>query len=202
MNKKIAEWFEELKNSLISSGVPADTIVPPCGRGDEKVVLVGEAPGKDEVKLKRPFVGKAGKILDEFLACTGLSRDEIYITNTVKFRPVRISPKGTVSNRPPTRDEVSMCSGCLFSELSIVSPVLVVTLGNTPLRALTKDPSATVGNLHGKMTETGGFRLFPLYHPASTIYNRSLTETCENDMKELASLIKRLVSGVDAAAPR
>ena len=161
------------------------------GEGDEKarVALIGEAPGEQETVAGRPFVGKAGKNLDEFLALSGIRREELYITNVVKFRPTRRSNAGNVVNRPPTREEVALFLPFLKRELEKVSPRIVVTLGNTPLRALL-GAKATIGELHGKALSWEGTTLYPLYHPASLIYNPSLRDTYEADVKKLGELIR------------
>lgn len=123
-----------------------------------------------------------------------MPREEIRITNTVKVRPTRISPKGTVSNRPPDKKELSFFIPLLHEEIVEASPRLLVTLGNTPLKALLgKD--AAIGDLHGQLTNCviGGavFRLFPLYHPAAIIYNRALKETYDQDVLALAEVVRK-----------
>ena len=167
--------------------------VPGCGKEDASVMLIGEAPGKDEVREGIPFVGKAGKNLDEFLSYTGLERDDIYITNAVKTRPVRISAKGTVSNRPPTNRELLAARELLLSEIAAVSPGVIVTLGNTPLRSVTGDMKASIGGVHGRPVLTeAGLTVFPLYHPASIIYNRALKETYMRDLDALKAFIESM----------
>lgn len=155
-----------------------------------RIALVGEAPGKEETLQQRPFVGKAGKNLDEFLSITGLRREDIYITNVVKFRPVRFSEKGTASNRTPTAEEITLFKPWLEEELTLIKPDIIVTLGNVPLRALTGS-KVTIGEQHGKVydKEILTTKLFALYHPASIIYNRSLRPVYEEDLQKLAELI-------------
>ena len=99
------------------------------GEGDPKarLVLIGEAPGEQETIAGRPFVGKAGKNLDEFLALSGLKREELYITNTVKFRPTRRSSAGNWVNRPPTQEEVKLCLPFLLRELDSLTPAVIAT---------------------------------------------------------------------------
>ncbi len=115
------------------------------------LVLVGEAPGQQEVVQQRPFVGRAGKNLDEFLKILDIKREDIYITNAVKFRPVKIDPDtGRTSNRPPNREEIDLNRTVLYKELAIISPSIVVSLGNIPLRVLTDDNKLTIGQVHGR----------------------------------------------------
>ena len=167
---------------------PSDMVY---GEGDSAaaLMLIGEAPGAEETKLSRPFVGRAGKNLDEFLSTIGLKREEIYITNVVKFRPYKVSAKGTLSNRPPTRGEVDLMLPLLLREIEAVAPRIVVTLGNVPLRAVLGLKTATIGQYHAVPTAgsalSAAFSLFPLYHPASIIYNRSLKSVYEQDLLQL-----------------
>ncbi len=160
------------------------------GNVDSKIVLVGEAPGKTEVEQGKPFVGQAGKNLEEFINILGIQREDLYITNVVKFRPIKLNPEtGRESNRPPTKEEVRICTDFIQQELSIIKPRLVVSLGNIALRCIMKDDKATIGVLHGasisvKFAEAE-FVMFPLYHPASIIYNRSLKDVYLQDLHKL-----------------
>ena len=156
------------------------------------LMLIGEAPGEQEVLLRRPFVGKAGKNLDAFLEVIGVERNNIYITNTVKLRLTKTSKKGRISNRPPTRKEQEAFIPWLMAEVDCVSPRILVTLGNTPLRSLLgKDIS--IGDYHGKAIRYKiGLDIFPLYHPAAVIYNRTLMDTYQEDLRILKSLVSEL----------
>lgn len=156
-----------------------------------RLVLVGEAPGGDEEKQGRPFVGKAGKNLQDFLNILELSREEIYITNVVKLRPFKVNPKtGRISNRPPDKAEVAFFTPYLHRELKLLSPEIVVTLGNFALKAVSGEKNSTIGEFHGKEINLEGFRLFPLYHPASIIYNPPLRQIYEKDLEKLKEIIK------------
>ncbi len=181
-------------------GVPAEFVFGD-GNGSESVVLIGEAPGKDEVREGRPFVGAAGKILDDFLRRSGIPRDRLYITNSVKYRLARPGKRqGTLSNRPVKKFELEYSSDWLRSELEIIRPSLLVTLGNTALTAVNIALGAglkgaglrdNIGELHGKAISGNifgsdwDFTLIPLYHPASLIYNRDLREGYEKDLQEV-----------------
>jgi len=165
-----------------------------CGCTEPKLLLVGEAPGREEVKFSRPFSGAAGKNLDEFLRLAGIDRESIYITNAIKYRLSKENPKtGRLSNRPAAREEITSSRAILIKEIELICPACVVTLGNVPLRAVTGDYSLNIGDMHGKASHVsvGGieYLLFPLYHPASVIYNRSLKQTCEADILQLRSFI-------------
>ncbi len=165
-----------------------------CGSGSPKLLLVGEAPGREEVRLARPFSGAAGKYLDAFLELAKIEREAIYITNAIKYRLSKVSPKtGRLSNRPATRDEILSSRPYLIREIEVICPEYIVTLGNVPLRAVTGEFSVNIGEMHGQaVRQRIGEReyvLFPLYHPASVIYNRSLKQTCEADILRLCDLI-------------
>lgn len=163
------------------------------GEGDPgaSLVLIGEAPGEQETVQGRPFVGKAGKNLDELLELSGLERQSLYITNTVKFRPVKRSAAGRLVNRPPTQEEVGLCLPFLLRELDLLTPRVIATLGNTPLRALL-GRQATIGEMHGRQIPFRDGILYPLYHPASLIYNPSLRETYQQDVVRLGELMRSL----------
>ncbi len=163
------------------------------GEGNTKspvIMMIGEAPGGDEEKQGRPFVGKAGKNLNEFLDIVGLKREDIYISNVVKLRPVNVSPKtGKFVNRPPKKDEIEFFLPFLKEEIKEVAPLLVVTLGNVPLKAVSGQ-NIVIGDYHGRMTEFSALKVFPLYHPAAIIYNRSLKDTYFDDINKLKKLIE------------
>lgn len=164
--------------------------VPGSGITTAPVVLVGEAPGAKEELEGLPFVGAAGKHLTNFLGHAKLTRKQLYITNVVKIRPFRLSPKTNKAvNRPPNSDELLFFTPFLMRELQIIKPKLVVTLGNVPLRALTGNKKAVIGRLHGRLLRHG-FLLFPLYHPASVIYNSSLKEVYLKDLEVLSELVR------------
>lgn len=162
------------------------------GPADAGLMLIGEAPGAEETRLSRPFVGKAGKNLDVFLRALGLLRRDIYISNVVKFRPYKVSAKGTLSNRPPTRQELTVMIPYLLREIEAVAPRVVVTLGNVPLKALC-GTQAVIGMCHAQPCEAAAlshrFSLFPLYHPASVIYNAALKSVYDQDIQSLRAYL-------------
>lgn len=166
------------------------------GNPDSRIVLVGEAPGKTEVELKKPFVGQAGKNLEEFITILGIIREDLYITNVVKFRPVKLNPDtGRESNRPPTREEIKLSTDFIERELCIIRPALVASLGNVALQCILKDSKITIGIVHGSPINVkfadAEFVLFPLYHPASIIYNRALRDVYLQDLHKLRDYINK-----------
>lgn len=160
-----------------------------------ELMLIGEAPGEQEVLEGRPFVGKAGKNLTAFLEGVDLKREDIFISNTVKIRPTKLSDKRRVVNRPPTKEEIGLFLPYLKEEIALVKPKLLVTLGNVALKALA-GKEAVIGKYHGQMIkitidEKSGLEipLFALYHPASVIYNRQLTTVYIKDLEALKAFI-------------
>lgn len=176
LEKLVSELYEEDRKVLVHG----EGVLSP------RVMLVGEAPGEQETLLGRPFVGRAGRHLDAFLAGAGIRRDELYISNTVKFRPTRISAAGRLVNRPPTQEEIALFLPWLEREIALVNPEYVVTLGNVPLRALL-GRTITIGQAHGRFFETAGRPLYAMYHPASLIYNPSLKPVYAQDLELLAA---------------
>lgn len=180
---------EKLKklNELIvlESGIdyPGRQVVPGEGKCGAELLLIGEAPGGEEEREGRPFVGKAGKNLMNFLNTIGLDRSNLYITNVVKIRPFKLSEKtGKPVNRPPNVKEKNFFSKYLYKEVEIIMPKIIVTLGNVPLQAVLKNKTAMIGDYHGKITCFGVNSIFPLYHPAAIIYNASLKEIYNEDI--------------------
>lgn len=194
------------------------------GSASAGIMLIGEAPGKDEVRLGRPFVGKAGSILSEILHNTGFERDDLYITNVVKYRLSRAGKRpGTIANRPATTFEITNSMLWLIGEILLVRPKLILTLGNVPLKAMrhiaqylrvSQEESdltdlqkayyeeylqmSEIGTCHGKQLQCS-FKNFtavhiPLYHPASLIYNRSLRKAYDADMEEVQKCVAALLN--------
>lgn len=189
------QHFQQRMTRFFSTLWPAEqkTLVFGEGLADHPpVMLIGEAPGEQETLQGRPFVGKAGKNLDGFLEAIQLRREDIYISNVVKVRPTKVSPKGSVSNRPPNREELALFTPYLMEEILLVRPWVIVTLGNVALRAL-MGPKASVGQTHGQPAQavirhekqSAEVPVFPLYHPASIIYDRSLADVYQADLKAL-----------------
>lgn len=186
LNKLYSRYREEFQGKEIVVG---------DGSPDSSLLLIGEAPGKDEVANSKPFVGMAGKNLAQFLEILGLKREEIYITNAIKHRLSKINPStGRVSNRPAAKEEIEQNREYLIEEIGIIKPKFVVTLGNVPLKSVLGDNKASIGERHGKLGTVilNGFeyRLYPLYHPASIIYNASLKEIYLKDIENLREIIK------------
>ena len=181
-------------NQIYVSRYPDTELVLGRGNINPIIMLIGEAPGKYEIQKKEPFVGAAGKILTDFLLSVELKREDIYISNVFKYRLSKISEKtGREINRPAKENEIISNIELLMKEIEIISPEIVVTLGNVPLKAVINNMNASVGEMHGKLTSiilnNRTYKYFPLYHPASIIYNRKLKDTYDEDMLKLKSLL-------------
>jgi DNA polymerase len=158
----------------------AINLVPGEGPEDADVMVVGEAPGRFEDEQGRPFVGRAGQLLDEVLAEAGFARSDVFITNVVKARPP--------GNRDPTRAEVAHWMPVLEQQLALVAPRLVVPLGRHALAHFA--PEARIGEAHGRALAARGRELFPLYHPAAALRSTKLRETLLADARALGELAR------------
>lgn len=157
------------------------------GNADSQIVFIGEAPGKNEDEQGVPFVGAAGKFLAEMLAGIKMKREDIYITNIVKYRPP--------NNRDPLPEEKEACNEWLISELKIISPKLIVFLGRHSMTRFF--PTEKISEIHGKLliknTEELGKQAFmPLYHPAAALYNGGMRETLIKDFKKIKLALEKL----------
>lgn len=155
------------------------------GNAESEIVFIGEAPGKKEDLEGKPFIGAAGKFLNEMLESIGKKREDIYITNIVKYRPP--------NNRDPETEEKESCNLWLISELKIISPKLIVFLGRHSM--LRFFPKEKIGAVHGKLLvlntpELGEQAFLPLYHPAAALYNGGMRETLIKDFKKIPRMIK------------
>lgn len=185
-------YQNQLQKALETSLYQGKTIVFGEGARSPVLMMIGEAPGGEEEKQGRPFVGKAGKNLSAFLEVLGLKREEIYISNVVKLRPVKESPKtGKAVNRPPSGEEIAFFLPFLQEEIAMVAPKVIVTLGNVPLKAVSGEKGAVIGDYHGKpLPLAEGRILFALYHPAAVIYNRSLQAVYDGDLLALRAFLE------------
>ncbi|MGR3295852.1 MAG: DNA polymerase [Candidatus Bathyanammoxibius sp.] len=157
--------------------------VPGDGPTPARVMLVGEAPGRQEDEWGyRPFVGQAGKYLDSLLFQVSLARELIYVTNVLHCRPP--------NNRTPKLDEVQSCSQWLDIELGLVQPEIIMALGGTAIRRFLGNDAGTVEHLHGKPIELDGRIILPAYHPAAALRNTALLRQCQEDFNVLRGLVK------------
>ncbi len=156
--------------------------VPGKGNFKSDVIIVGEAPGKNEDEKGEPFIGIAGKKLSKALEGAGISRDDVYITNIVKCRP----PK----NRVPTTVERSTCQEYLKQEIAIIKPKIICILGNTAFNSLLG--GSEIIKFRGKLVKKDKQLYFLTVHPAATIYNQELIKVLKNDIIKMFDLITEL----------
>jgi len=160
------------------------SVVFGSGNADADLMFVGEAPGKNEDLQGRPFVGAAGKLLGELLEGIGLTREDVFVCNTIKCRPPQ--------NRDPLPQELDNCQDYLFGQLDLIEPKVVCTLGNFATKLLRGDPTG-ITRLRGREeVRTIGprtVRLYPILHPAAALYTRSLLDTLREDFARLPELL-------------
>jgi len=165
---------------------------PVIGEGtlNANIVFVGEAPGYNEDKQGKPFVGRAGKVFDELLAHIGLKREEIFITNVLKCRPPQ--------NRNPLKNEISACTPYLDRQISIIRPRAIATLGSFALQYIFEKfglKRETIGAVHGKSFDvfnlTGVRKIIPMYHPATATYNPETKNLLLKDFEVLKNICRR-----------
>lgn len=154
-------------------------VVVGSGPIDARIVLIGEAPGKNEDEQGQPFVGSAGKILNKLLEEGGIRREDVYITNIVKCRPP--------DNRVPRDYEVEACHPYLKKQLEVISPKGIVLLGKTAAETML-GRKVDMGKEHGNVIEKDGRRYMITYHPAAMIYKRTLKDTIVEDFKKVSAL--------------
>jgi uracil-DNA glycosylase len=167
-----------------------------AGNPHADLMFVGEAPGFHEDKQGLPFVGQAGKLLEKLLAGIGMSREDVYIANTLMCRPP--------GNRDPQPDEIQSCEPHLFKKIELIEPTVVATLGNFATKLLSGRPLG-ITRVHGQEQETTiGSRsvlLYPLYHPAAALYTPAMLKVLEADFARLPQLLGRPAEPVAPPEP-
>ncbi|OGN16691.1 MAG: hypothetical protein A3C88_02655 [Candidatus Yanofskybacteria bacterium RIFCSPHIGHO2_02_FULL_50_12] len=184
----IKEEVLALKESSLYAERVKNNVFPVIGEGSHsaKIMFIGEAPGRNEAKTGRPFVGAAGKLLDEMLVSVGIDRKEVYITNIVKDRPP--------FNRDPLPEEITAYGPFLDRQIDIIQPEVIATLGRFSMDYIMRkfgldDVLASISKMHGRAFEAkssyGTVAIIPLYHPAVAIYNRDSKNILMEDFKIL-----------------
>lgn len=186
LDKLNAYWNEHCECELKKTATQA---VFGDGNAEAEVVFIGEAPGKNEDLEGKPFIGAGGKFLAEMLANIKMKREDIYITNIVKYRPP--------DNRDPLPEEKTACNEWLISELEIIKPKLIVFLGRHSMGRFFSNEK--ISDVHGKLLiknipELGEKQAFlPLYHPAAALYNGSMRETLIKDFNKIPKALEKIV---------
>lgn len=155
--------------------------VPGEGPLDADVMFIGEAPGANEDRQGRPFVGAAGQFLSELLAAAGLRREDVYICNVLKCRPP--------GNRDPLPGEIAACRDYLDEQIDLIDPLVIVTLGRFSMARYF--PNQSISRIHGRPRETAGVYYVPMYHPAAALHQQSLKAVMLEDFRRLGELLAR-----------
>ena len=155
--------------------------VPGEGPADAEIMFIGEGPGFHENEQGRPFVGAAGKYLEELLATVNLRREQVFIGNVVKCRPP--------NNRDPLPDELAACSDYLERQIQVINPKVIVTLGRYSMARFL--PNAKISDVHGQSFRIRGRLVVPMFHPAAALHQPSLKVSVERDFAHLPDLISK-----------
>ena len=158
--------------------------VPGEGNLCSRIMLVGEGPGANEDKIGKPFVGDAGKILNGLLFSIGLTREDVFIGNTVKCRPPH--------NRTPYSTEIDACRPFLVSQISLIAPKIIVILGNAALISLLGN-GYSISKVRGNLINVDGIFFFPTFHPAAALYRREVLDIIQADFLKLQKINKGLL---------
>ena len=196
MNNSVAEIKRKLLDDLntrmakecrCALKATATQAVAGAGSADADIILIGEAPGKNEDLKGEPFVGAAGKFLETMLGSIGMAREDIYITNVVKYRPP--------DNRDPTPDEIDDCAEWLREQIALIDPKIIVTLGRHALNRFF--PDAKISEVHGnafrrEIPGIGPRTFYVLYHPAAALYNGGMRQTLIEDFGKIPKLLEKI----------
>ena len=165
--------------------------VPGVGPEQASIMFIGEAPGFHENQQGLPFVGPAGRLLDELLERIGLRRESVFITNVVKCRP----PK----NRDPQPEEIEACRPYLDQQIELLQPKMVITLGRFSMARYF--PNAKISRIHGQPRKIEGVIYYPMYHPAAALHQPSLRRTVEEDVLKIPELLAQIDEMADSKPP-
>ncbi|MGD1118775.1 MAG: uracil-DNA glycosylase [Dehalococcoidales bacterium] len=157
-------------------------VVPGEGAENAEIIFIGEAPGWHEDQQGRPFVGQAGQFLDKLLASIGLKREQVYIANVIKCRPP--------DNRDPLPTEIQNCDPWLETQIALIKPKMIVTLGRYSMAKYF--PGKSISKIHGTAVKRDGVLYFAMYHPAAALHQRSLQQAIEADMQKIPGLLAGL----------
>jgi DNA polymerase len=181
------ERLDQIKADILSKNICPDlaksakNLVMGDGNADADIVFIGEAPGKNEDEQGLPFVGAAGKFLNEMLEGIGLKRSDIYITNIVKYRPP--------NNRDPLPDEKAAFLPYLQQQIEVIAPKLIVTLGRHSMEVLLPD-NLKISQCHGQPKRYRGQVYMPLFHPAAALYNGAMRQTLVDDFAKIPKVLE------------
>jgi DNA polymerase len=175
---------QEILDQEICPGLAAQAtqLVMGDGNADADLLFIGEAPGAEEDKQGVPFVGRAGQFLNEMLQLVNLQRNDVYITNIVKYRPP--------NNRDPEDDEKAAFLPYLFKQIAIIQPKIIVTLGRHSMNVFL--PGFRISQIHGQPKRKNGIVYLPLYHPAAALYNGGMRQTLIDDFTRIPKILAQI----------
>lgn len=188
MAQKKQESLKKIQQSILDNNVCPDLaktatqLVFGDGIEDADIVFVGEAPGKNEDLQGKPFVGAAGKFLDEMLESIKLKREDVYITNIVKYRPP--------NNRDPLPEEKDAFLPYLQAQIEVIQPKLVIPLGRHSMNCFL--PDLQISKVHGQPKRYKGMVYMPLYHPAAALYNGGMRQTLLDDFAKIPIILNKI----------
>lgn len=163
---------------------PEQNPVPGEGNPEAEIMFIGEAPGKKENETGRPFVGAAGKFLVEMLESIGLTREDVFIANTLKYQPP--------DNRDPLPEEIAYQKPFLLKQIAIIKPKLICFLGRHAMTALLAEIGMPISKAHGQLLEVDGQHYLPLYHPAAALYNGGMRTTLLEDFAKIPEIMDKI----------
>lgn len=169
--QKYSDFFETIHPDYMNE----ELFVPGVGNEEASFILIGEAPGANEVEEGEPFVGQAGNELNKVLQKIGVDRSDLYITNLVKIRPPE--------NRDPKKEEIEAWAPLLREEIKDIGPEMIITLGNFASREML-DTNKGISSIHGRIFSREGQKIMPIFHPAAVLYDRSKEDDLEKDLRK------------------
>ncbi len=182
--KEIKDGVLKCRKCILGEERVKNKYYPVIGQGNHqaKIMFIGEAPGYNEAKTGKPFCGAAGFILDDLLNSIGIKRENVYITNLLKCRP----PK----NRDPLGEEIQLCSNFLEKQIAIIKPQVICLLGRHSMKFIMEkydlsDKIDGISKIHGRLFESNGMLIIPVYHPAVATYNPNMKKVLLDDIKIL-----------------
>jgi len=182
VEERAAELYDVIRAcTLCALSETRTNAVPGEGPLDAEIMLIGEAPGVNEDRQGRPFVGAAGQFLSELLAAAGLTREQVYICNVLKCRPP--------GNRDPLPGEIEACSEYLDLQLDMVDPLVVITLGRFSMAKWF--PQQAISRIHGSVKESGGRLIVPMYHPAAALHQGNLRQVLLDDFARVPAILQQ-----------
>lgn len=185
--EKLKEFYYSIRNcQKCELSRTRTNFVFGSGNANSRIMFVGEAPGKNEDLQGKPFVGQAGKLLDELLNLIGFSRNEVFIANVLKCRPPQ--------NRDPKLEEINLCKNYLFEQIKIIQPLIICTLGKYSTQLLLNTEEGITG-LRGRVFKIDDEYVLPINHPAAALYTPSRFEILKIDFIRVAKVIKMLETG-------